>query len=634
MFNNLGLRGKIYGGIGLIIALSAMVIVSYQLTVNRVTHKYNNLLEKDMRAVALAHKIDATTMDYDRKVNKFLLLHDQESDKRQKDLQKESNAAIQALADIAAHNQNQTLSAQARQMHELMQLFSANLELVVQGWQEKGINEKSGLRGKFRDAAHGIENALMQRHESSLYVVMLEMRRYEKDYMLCGTQKYFDKTLAALSELVKATKVSDLSSEEKLAIKQFALDYRTNFDALAVHDILIANKRAEMRTIYEKFGPIIDQVVDEQESIVEQATASTESEAARNGIISMCIGIAGIVLGIIIAFFLGRSIARPIDKAIQELRDGADQVGSAAQQVASGSQMLAENSSEQAAALEETSASMEEMSSMTQQNNDNASQADQLMAETMKVVGQANSAMQELTGSMAEIAKASDDTSKIIKTIDEIAFQTNLLALNAAVEAARAGEAGAGFAVVAEEVRNLAMRSAEAAKNTAALIQGTVDKVGRGSSIVEDTSKAFMEVNEYSRKIGQLIKEVAAASSDQATGVSQVNLAISQLDQAVQHIAANSEESASAAEEMTAQVTSIRDILGVLARLVNGSKSTQAVQGMSSTTAASTHLRRPPVSQKSLPKPKLTATKTESAPANKAAQIIPFDDDEDNFEDF
>jgi methyl-accepting chemotaxis protein len=213
-------------------------------------------------------------------------------------------------------------------------------------------------------------------------------------------------------------------------------------------------------------------------------------------------GVAGAIGAgsLFLAFWMARSISRPINRIIEGLTEGAEQMASGSTQVASASQSLAEGASEQAAGLEETSSSIEEMASMTKKNAENAGQANHLMIDTGKVVGGANQAMGELNQSMNEISLASEETSKIIKTIDEIAFQTNLLALNAAVEAARAGEAGAGFAVVADEVRNLAMRAAEAAKNTANLIEGTVKRIKNGSEIVNRTNEAFVKVVQGSKK--------------------------------------------------------------------------------------------------------------------------------------
>jgi methyl-accepting chemotaxis protein len=176
--------------------------------------------------------------------------------------------------------------------------------------------------------------------------------------------------------------------------------------------------------------------------------------------------------------------------------------------------------------------------------------------------------MGQLTTSMQEISKASEDTSKIIKTIDEIAFQTNLLALNAAVEAARAGEAGAGFAVVADEVRNLAMRAAEAAKNTAALIEGTVKKISDGTALVKTTSDAFNDVAASTKKAYGLIGEIAAASNEQAQGIEQVNIAVTEMDKVTQQNAATAEETASASEELSAQAEEMKRIVSDLTAMV------------------------------------------------------------------
>ncbi len=282
---------------------------------------------------------------------------------------------------------------------------------------------------------------------------------------------------------------------------------------------------------------------------------------------SMIIGVAGALL---LGVFISRSINNALKQVIDGLNEGAEQVSSASGQVSSASQSLAEGASEQAASIEESSSSLEEMSSMTKQNADNANQANTLMTESRKVVGTANESMAQLTESMKEISKASEETSKIIKTIDEIAFQTNLLALNAAVEAARAGEAGAGFAVVADEVRNLAMRASEAAKNTANLIEGTVKKVKDGSEIVDRTNDAFQQVAASSTKVGQLVSEIAASSSEQAQGIEQINKAVTEMDKVTQQNAANAEESASASEEMNAQAEQMKGMVDELVAMVGG----------------------------------------------------------------
>ena len=256
------------------------------------------------------------------------------------------------------------------------------------------------------------------------------------------------------------------------------------------------------------------------------------------------------------------TLVQNLDEAMAQVSEAVSQVTSASGQISQGSQSLAEGANTQASSLEEVSSSLEEMSSMTKQNADNANDGKAMVASAAESLGEADNAMKRMSGAIQAIKVSSDNTSKILKTIDDIAFQTNLLALNAAVEAARAGEAGKGFAVVAEEVRNLAMRSAEASKNTATMIEESVKSAEEGVSITEDVAKYLRVTVERAGKVANIIAEIAAASNEQAQGIEQVNTAMAQMNQVTQQNAANSEESASAAEELNGQAAELSNMVG------------------------------------------------------------------------
>ena len=307
---------------------------------------------------------------------------------------------------------------------------------------------------------------------------------------------------------------------------------------------------------------------------LDQRTAATAASAeGRQRSISavlLLLSAGGTGLALIMVLFLMRGISGPIKNAVEQVRSSTDQVDLSAGQVSSASQVLAQGSSEQAAFLQETSASIEEMASMSRRNADNARHANSLMSQAGEVVSQANDSMRELRGAMERITTASDETAKIIKTIDEIAFQTNLLALNAAVEAARAGEAGAGFAVVADEVRNLAMRAAEAAQSTASLIEENLGHIKKGSALVKGTDAVFTQVADNSSQVAVLISEIASAAGEQTDGIEQISKASTEVDRVTQQVAANAEELAASSEELTAQSQVMKTIMSRLGLVVYG----------------------------------------------------------------
>lgn len=609
MFKNMKVGAKIASGLGAITVLGIIVGIAGYVVIGNVTHQ-TNIAEQ-------AYIIKQASLETRRQEKNYIIRKKDEYLKKWEE----------ALNDI------KTASAKGQTITN---------DTEIQGWFQDGLREldryaafghdlhKVVLEGndlddQVRDAARSIEAYLSKLKGSAPAITaFLDARMQEKNMFLYEHKALHEGDKSYTRKWQEDMGIVENWSGDDAGLKGLTAQY-SNLLSRRV------KKLGQFHDVDGKIGAGANAVIKNVDQILEKTEkAMHTAENTGKTMIVVILGIC-VLVAVVLAYFIIRGITKPVNRIIEGLSEGAEQVVSASSQVSSASQSLAEGAAEQAASLEETSSSLEEMSSMTKQNADNAGQANGLMADISKVIDQADLSMTELTGSMQGISEASEETSKIIKTIDEIAFQTNLLALNAAVEAARAGEAGAGFAVVAEEVRNLAMRSAEAAKNTAVLIEDTVKKVNDGSDVVSKTNEAFSKVTDGSKKISGLVGEIAAASNEQAQGINQVNIAVTEIDKVTQQNAANAEESASASEEMNAQAEQMKQIVGDLMALVGGNGNGTVASG-----------QRPVVGNRL----KTLMGKTIAAPAKKAQaqkavpgieevrpdEVIPMDETE--FKDF
>ncbi len=325
------------------------------------------------------------------------------------------------------------------------------------------------------------------------------------------------------------------------------------------------------RVIYYKPWDWVIGASSYEDEVNAAANKMVEINAAGNTLYGIVI-IVSTVTSVIIWLVISTGITRKIMTIVASLSAGARQVTAASGQISSAAQALADGSVRQAAAMEETSSALEEIASASRMNADSASQTNSLAHESRNSVGRGIESMARMKSAISEIHSSADETARIIKVIDEIAFQTNLLALNAAVEAARAGEAGKGFAVVAEEVRNLAIRSADAARGTADLIDRAVKNSQNGVEISQEVGSMLEEISEHVNRTNELIAEIASSSKEQARGVDNINQSVVEVDRVTQQNASNAEESASASEELNSQAESLNSLVSDLVELVEGKK--------------------------------------------------------------
>jgi methyl-accepting chemotaxis protein len=409
----------------------------------------------------------------------------------------------------------------------------------------------------------------------------LEARRQEKNYILRGGQEYLDQVARSIKT------IRDLVAAGRRAMPDQAS--QASFDhiqeALGLYDAAF-NRYVTARQQDTQNAPdtkrLLDQadrnmvsgaraLLQEVDTALRNQKAAMESQAATAGLLIGGGAVFAILAGLLVSLLLVKSLTRTLRGIISGLGEGSEQVAAASLQVSSASNSLATGSAQQAASLEETTASLEELSALVQQNSMNAGECNQLVLQTHEKTREVHKSIRATKEFMESISASGESVKKIIKNIDEIAFQTNLLALNAAVEAARAGQAGAGFAVVAEEVRSLAMRAAEAAKTTDNLIGETARQIELGSVHIQETLTKFYDMGESAKKVNSLVGEIANASKEQAQGILHVNKAVQEIDRVVQQNAANAEESASAAAELQSQAERLRDIIVEVASLVDGS---------------------------------------------------------------
>ncbi|HPG41871.1 MAG TPA: methyl-accepting chemotaxis protein [bacterium] len=378
-----------------------------------------------------------------------------------------------------------------------------------------------------------------------------------------------DKALAAqhiakgdLSIQVTAASRDDVLGNAMLQMKQSISAMVADVNSLA--DAAVQGRldtRADAGKHTGDFGKIvsgINQTLDAIVKPINEATDVLEHVAQRDMTARMNGNYAGDYDRIKVAL---NTAVQNLDDGLEQVAIAADQVATASDQIGIGAQAIAQGASEQASSLEEVSGNLQEMSAMTKQNASTATEAKKTTEKAVQVVEQGSSSMANLSTAIEQIKTSSDETAKIVKTIDDIAFQTNLLALNAAVEAARAGESGKGFAVVAEEVRNLALRSAEAAKDTANLIQEAVKNAGNGVTLNNEVTKILKDASDQVGKVGKMVTEIAIASEQQSEGIDQITTAVTQMNQVTQQNAASSEESASTAEELSSQAVELNSLV-------------------------------------------------------------------------
>ncbi len=478
-------------------------------------------------------------------------------------LRKQSGNYVDAFAGwVSCWAVQRTLDTQ---MVEAARTFMQQCDQLVTD-QKKLLDEQLDQHAEvpaLRDRVFKLEGAYR------LAALSLEARRYEKNYFLRKDADSLAKhaeTLAAIDQLSNGL-LGRMKQQRNIDQVNTARAASTRYGKCFADSVASMKQQAELDKTMVASARLFQEACEKREAEMDAWAARTR----RWAVTAVSIGVTiAVVLGVLFAVLITRGITHPIRNIMESLSSVSEQTASAASEVASASQNLASTATEQAAASEETSGSVKEMHSQTSRASQHLSGASEMMKENIRKSSESLKAIVEMTRRMSEIEADSSQMGKIIKTIDEIAFQTNLLALNAAVEAARAGEAGKGFAVVAEEVRALASRSADAARSTQTLLEGTAAKVTQTAAAIRKINDNFEAIVETATIMGDRLEQITASSREISLGAQQVDEASVQTATASQNVAATSEEISAASEQLSAQAVEMNHVVVDLRTLISG----------------------------------------------------------------
>lgn len=550
-----------------------------------------------------------------------------------KKLLEHEKVAAKSLAEyIGTAEQNEKLLARKKTLDESMvanaAIFLKSIEAYRTAQEEllfKEINDRispNDLKQRYGRLSK-IDDILSVATYSRVYGQRAQVKRDAT--LLEGAIKKFDVIYQGVNVL-KSQTTDSVNLGYLNAVESSAKVYEESLKGF----IAVMQEAAEIQKrrviIVNDLSTAIDAITDEGFSSI-VTTAEDTSSSLSNASLIMIVGvIAGLIISVLLAFLLIRSIVKVVVDSVKSLSEGTAQVVSASEQISSASVSLAEGASSQASSVEEVSATIEQATASNNQNADNSREANLLAQHSNDAARIGNQQVGDLMVAMEKITDSSQKIAKIIKTIDEIAFQTNLLALNAAVEAARAGEHGLGFAVVAEEVKNLAERSANAAKEITSIIEASIDQVKAGTEVANRTKESFAEILMGVKKTSDLIGEIAISAKEQAEGMNQIATAMGSVDQITQQNASASEETAAAAEELNAQALSMLESVAEIAALAGYDMGKEAAKSNPSKRVSTASLSMPPKRISMAPKKAKPTFSSTTKRSNE--EVFPLDEDD------